>query len=637
MKNRILFILMTALCFFSSCEKYLDVIPDNVATLDNAFTLRVTAERYLYTCYSYMPDHGSFNSNPGFYAGNEYWHYFPLGQFVQGGALNIAMGNQNVVNPEYNYWDGLTWGLPLFRGIRECNIFLENVGRVPDILESERLQWIAEVKVLKAYYHYWLLRMYGPIPIVRENIPVNAPTAQVRVFRDPVDDVFAYIVELIDEANNDLPSETMNPALYMGKINRNIALAIKAEILITAASPLFNGNPDYANFVDSRGIRLFNTTFDNNKWNLAANACEEAIRHAEEFGARLYDYRDEAIQVRINDSLRYALNIRNAFTRNWNQEVIWANTIRGNGTSTFVQSGSQPRIDPAQAANFYGVNSNLSPTLEVASLFYSDKGVPMEEDRTYDYDGRFNLRTAEFSDRFYIRQGQRTSVFNFNREPRYYASLAFDRGIWYGNGRLTGDNYFYVLGQSEELSARTAASHYSVTGFWAKKLVPVANVIPPAGYTATPYSWPVIRLAALYLAHAEALNEAAGPSATALARLDAVRARSGLQGVVNSWLQYSTSPNKPSTQAGLREIIQRERMIELALEGQNFWDVLRWKQGTSYYSGRISGFNIESTTVAGYYTPLVRNTRIFTVRDYLWPIRDQSVIQNSNLVQNPGW
>ena len=47
------------LLLFSGCAKYLDVVPDNIATLENAFTMRSEAEKYLYTCYSYMPRDGS--------------------------------------------------------------------------------------------------------------------------------------------------------------------------------------------------------------------------------------------------------------------------------------------------------------------------------------------------------------------------------------------------------------------------------------------------------------------------------------------------------------------------------------------------------------------------------------------------
>ena len=68
-------------------------------------------------------------------------------------------------------------GKNLYRVLRDCNIFLENIGKLPDMDVSEKERWICEVKFLKAYYHYWLVRMYGPIPLVKENISVDAPTA----------------------------------------------------------------------------------------------------------------------------------------------------------------------------------------------------------------------------------------------------------------------------------------------------------------------------------------------------------------------------------------------------------------------------------------------------------------------------
>ncbi len=75
----------------------------------------------------------------------------------------------------------------MFRGIRDCNIFLENIDKVPGMQEREKKRWIAEVKFLKAYYHFWLLRMYGPIPLIKKTIPISATVDGVKVQREPVD------------------------------------------------------------------------------------------------------------------------------------------------------------------------------------------------------------------------------------------------------------------------------------------------------------------------------------------------------------------------------------------------------------------------------------------------------------------
>src|SRR5690554_856117 len=69
--NKILvFLTLAFVC--ATCDDYLDIVPDNVPTIDHAFTDRVSAERFLATIYSYMPAIGSFTEDPGILAGDEY-------------------------------------------------------------------------------------------------------------------------------------------------------------------------------------------------------------------------------------------------------------------------------------------------------------------------------------------------------------------------------------------------------------------------------------------------------------------------------------------------------------------------------------------------------------------------------------
>src|SRR5690606_2165218 len=225
-----------------SC-KYLDVVPDSVATIDDAFVDRNSAEKFLATCYNYLPNFGDPWVNPGIGAGDEVW----FNEEIVGSDFNsawIARGFQNETNPHLNFWDGQQRGKNLYQGIRDCNIFLEEIDKASDLEPAEKKRWVAEVKFLKAYYHFWLFKSYGPIPIIRENLPIYTNTEDVKVYRDPVDDVVNYIVELIDEAAVDLPPLLFSEALEYGRITLPVALAIKARVLVTAASPLFNGNPD---------------------------------------------------------------------------------------------------------------------------------------------------------------------------------------------------------------------------------------------------------------------------------------------------------------------------------------------------------------------------------------------------------
>jgi hypothetical protein len=90
------------------------------------------------------------------------------------------------------------------------------------------------------------------------------------------------------------------------------------------------------------------------------------------------------------------------------------------------------------------------------------------------------------------------------------------------------------------------------------------------------YSWPVMRLSNLYLLYAEALNELNGPGEEVYHWIDLVRTRAGLKGVVESWSNFSNKPDKFSTKENMRLIIQQERAIELAFEGERYWDLRRW-------------------------------------------------------------
>ncbi|SFB90632.1 Starch-binding associating with outer membrane [Parapedobacter composti] len=617
-----------------SCQSYLDIVPDDIPTIENAFTMRVSAERFLFTCYSYMPLHSSLTGNPGFTAGDEFW----LHNNYTTPGWEIARGGQNVVNPYLNFWQGTEGAKDLYQGIRDCNIFLENVGNVPDLPEFERNRWIAEVKFLKAYYHFWLVQMYGPIPIKRENLPVFAGIDEVKVKRDPVDECFAYIVQLLDEASlpNHLPDRIQDEASELGRITRLIALSFKAQVLATAASPFFNGNADYNNFVDHDGVQLFNPTFDPQKWVLAETACRDAIALAETTGRRLYYYNQSALQYDIPDSLRIQMNIRNAVTQRWNDEIIWGNT---NSRAVAIQSQAHARgLDPAMVASARAAG-NLAVPLKIVETFYTHNGVPINEDHTWNYANRYTLRSGGSADRYYIREGYTTAALNFDREPRFYASLGFDGGIWYGQGRYTRDQaFFYVQAKQGQPSSTKSNATHNVTGYWPKKLVYYTNEVTTiTNYSQTNYAWPVIRLADLYLLYAEVLNEVHGAIPECYYWLDLVRERAGLDGVVESWANFSTHPDKPLSQEGLRDIIRRERLIELAFEGIRYWDLRRWKMAVTEFNQPITGWDISQRTTEGYYRVNHIFNRQFSHRDYLWPIRENELLANKNTVQNPGW
>lgn len=630
-----------------SCN-YLDVVPDNLATIDNAFTMRSTAEKYLFTCYRYLPDHGDAANDPAISGGDELWYLYPYITTTSiNGAASIAQGLQNSSSPYLNYWSNTYGTSNPYKGIRDCNIFLENIGKVIDVNDEEKARWSAEVKFLKAYYHFWLFRMYGPIPLIRENLPISAGVNEVKVYREPVDDCINYMVQLLDEAALSLPEKIDFETTELGRISKPICLAVKAQILITAASPLFNGNPDYVEIKNHNGVSLFNSTVQTDKWVKAAKACSEAIVLCEGLGYKLYHNTDAPLQqFALSDSTKTLIAIRNSCSVKWNGEVIWANTQSMSNVAQ--QNATPPGVIASKYAATTGNTSTLgkySVPIKIAEMYYSKNGLPISEDKTYNYSNRYKLRLVTNEYKYYLQPGYTTVGLHFDREPRFYACLAFDGGLWYGQGSLNDKDQYLLQCKAGQFQVAATTVRTGVTGYWPKKLVNYESAVATTGngYTIKSYPWPVIRLADLYLLYAEALNEAYGPSGSGEADgspykwINKVRERAGIPTVELAWENFAIHPSNYKQQSNLREIIHQERLNELAFEGHRFWDLRRWKTAHIELSKPISGWDYQQAAAEYYYRPRVLFNQSFMIRDYLWPIDDGEILVNGNLVQNYGY
>jgi hypothetical protein len=632
---QVVLLMLMVLPAFTSCKKYLDIVPDNIATIENAFTRRNEAEKFLFTCYSFLPKSGDLTGNPAFYAGDEISLIWPTVDFaLNPAAYNIARGNQNVVDPFANFWDGSQEGQSLFIALRDCNIFLENIGKVPDMDQFEKDQWSAEVKFLKAYYLFYLVRMYGPIPLPKKNLEVSAGIKEIKVYRAPVDSCFNYMIQLIDSAEVFLPEIIADRVDGLGRITKPIALAIKAKMLVTAASPLFNGNTDYANFKDNRGQLLFNTTVDHSKWQKAALACKEAIDLCEKVGIQLYYYAQDVAQFDLSDETYTKMSIRNAVSEKWNSEIIWANT---NSMVTTLQAYCLPR---GLVESNVQPRGQLAPPLKIVEEFYTNHGLPITSDKDWNYAARFNLRIASDTDKIHIGLGYTTAALNFDREPRFYADLGFDGGTWYGQGKYDDNDQYVLKAKKGQPASQQVQFAYSTTGYWVKKLVNYKDVVGASATSIEPYAWPEMRLSDLYLLYSESLNEASEGTEVdpeAYKWIDLVRKRAGIPSVEDAWSGYSTEPTKFKTQKGFRDIIHQERLIEMAFEGDRYWSLLRWKEASKEFNEPITGWDIEQSSPEAYYRPRVIFNQRFGLKNYFWPIKDNNITVNRNLVQNPGW
>lgn len=637
-KHTYIFTIITCILSLSSCD-FLDVVPDNVATEENVFSDRYTAEKDLATCYWGLPKSSGWNESPAMFGAME---MIFNSEAANGAGMRYGLGEDNATNALINYWSNKGDAVrSLYAGIRECNTFISGVVNVKDLETHEKNRMIDEVKVIKAYMHFYLLKYYGPICPLRESPAVNESTQGVRVYREKVDACFEYILSLLNEVidNDAIPLILTNPTTELGRFALPAVHMLKAQVLTYWASPLFNGNTDYNSFVDQNNEPFFNQTYLPKRWTDAADACKKAVEVCESAGIRLYQATDYISSKKISEETLQIQTLRSVITQRWNPESIWSNTSYPAGSG--LQAACFTYFEPA--TSLQAVNQAMSLPLSTVEQFYTKNGVPIDEDITYDYVNRYNIRVGDFEHRYYIQEGEKTAQLNFDREPRYYSTLGFDRGKWYGNSyKNMPDNdadALFPKNRAGEYSSVGNPGQYNATGYWPKKLVSINSTFRDANSVSwETYPFPDMRYADLLLLTAEVLNEVKdSPDEEVYKYIDMVRERAGLNEVVQSWNNFSSQPNKPKSKDGMRDIIHQERKVELACEGAYYWDTHRWKTAQKEQNRVIQGWNIAGSEAEDYYTVTTIYTQSFTYKNYFAPIPESEMVNNPQLVQNPGW
>lgn len=593
-----------SLCIFvTSCE-YLDIVPDERPTEADAFKDKKAAERYLYSCYAFIPKERNGN------------YLYQTGELVTDYDRTFLEGNYSAASiGDFHYWSRM------YAGIRRCYTLLKNIDGVPRMEEELKVQYKAEAKFLIAYFHFCLLRAYGPIILVEDEIDVSAGEA-VPSKRMPFDQCVEWISNKFDEAINEglLVEQATS---YYGRATAVAAKALKGRLLLYAASPLFNGNREfYENFVDPETSEpLMNLDYDVNKWKVAQTACQEAVDYAVANGYKAFWMDENQIpsgHYPKNDTL---YSLRMTFQNRENMEVIWADP-RG---EDFY--GAQNQSAPRDAVNSGNSWNGVGPSLAVVKNFYTKNGLPISEDPAYyPADKYYNIGLYE---------GRTTCNLNLDREPRFYAWIGFHNG-WFEMQRTPNAEHnvfdgrlIIKLRKNDDQGIGNRNADFSLTGYMLKKWV-TPGYDTQNGYEN--YSWPIIRLDELYLNLAEAAAEA-GDLETAKSALNVVRKGAGIPSVEKSWEGIATLDQKK-----LIEIIRQERTIELFAEFQYGWDIRRWKVAEQVLGKQPQGLNIQGATDEDFFQEVTVERRWkFSQRNYLLPIDDRELNINQKIVQNPGY
>jgi hypothetical protein len=565
--------------------------PDEDLTIDEVFANRLYADSYLSNIYSMLKDEPELNIYAG--ASDE---------------MEIAFGGHPshlINNGSWNPSNALDFWGDHYNAIRKCNIFLENVDKVPTG-KDEIANWKGQAYFLRAFNYFSLIRCYGPVILLDRSLTTEENFRSY--MRSPIQDCVDFIIQDCKRA-----TELLNPVLDskdFGRITTIAAYALQSRVLLYMASDLWNGNPDYDNFKNPDGTLLF-PPYDAGRWAEAASASLECINKALEAGYGLYDINPNPV-----------LNYQNIFLDRNNKEWIF---IRNMSLNAHFDNCT----DPVSLGGF----SIMNPTQELVDAYQmADGSTPitgytLANEATNEIKPVINPTSGYVDEGFvasahpdgYYPSGVRNMY--VGREPRFYASINFCLQRW-----KTTTLMFWRTGKD---GRDNAGSDYCKTGYIEKKLAdPEASINPPRRQLRCRIFF---RLGEIYLNYAEALNEAEGPVTDVYKYVDFIRNRAGLPGL-----------EKGLTKEQMREKIRHERRIELAFEGHRFFDVRRWKIAPEHDDVWIHSMDIyagTSRTDNAFYKRIGVEKRIFTSpKHYLWPIPQNEIDKNrKGIIQNPGW
>ena len=485
-------------------------------------------------------------------------------------SINVTTSIQfatGTVNP--SIISGDAWNLP-YTNIRRVNQLLKHLPSSP-IPPHIRNVMTAEARFLRAWYYAILLKHYGGVPLLGDT--VYAVTDRIPAERNTYKECVDYIVSECDAAAASLPLVRIREDY--GRASGAAALALKARVLLFAASPLFNGGgvePD--NPLTGYG------NADPERWKLAADAAQ-AVMDTEAFS--LYE----------DNTTAPGYGFYKLFTLRVNTEYILAKMQGGNRE---LESAWQPPSRNGAKGGF--------PYQDFVDAFGMANGKPIA-DAASGYDENDPYK---------------------DRDPRLAYSVIRDQMPLIQNTGLKEPVNIY-LGPDGKGVSQDAVHAGTPTGYYTNKMLDeniAANFIHGSNRC-----FPLMRYAEVLLNFAEAANEyAPSPTQEVYDAVELVRKRAGLT-------PYELPDDL--TKDGMRIAIHAERRVELAFEGHRFWDVRRWKIAMQTENKQMNGMEITRNGSSVTYRIFPVRKHNFREAMYLWAIPQGETAKSPELKQNPSW
>lgn len=599
MKNRIKLLLLT--CLLTSCEDMFSPALENNRDLEDMYNEPSYAQGVLGYAYAMLPyptksetdiatDDAVTNDKTSTY-------------------INMATGSWAASNDPMSQWQARR------AAIQYLNLFLDNVDKVAwakdaniHTMYCDRLK--GEAYGLRALNMYYLLMAHGgwtadgkllgvPNVIVSENVDsdFNLPRNSFEECISQLFDDITKATDLLPLGYNDIGDADI-PAKYKaigvtnagnynrvngthirGRINARIVEAIRAQTALLAASPAYN-----------EGTSV--------EWADAANYAAIVLDRIN--GVSGLDA--TGVTWYMNKATIDALGSGAVPA-----EILWRGD-RNNGTEDYAMGLSQEKSN--FPPTLFG-SGRINPTQNLVDAFPMLNGYPISDATNSGY---------AINDPY------------TNRDPRLKNYILYN-GSKYGIGNteiITG-----TYGTNNDALNKESTS--TRTGYYLRKLLR-DDCNPNPQYNAAQYHYPVrIRYTEIYLAYAEAANEAwgsiakGGHSYSAYDVIKAIRARAGV-GAGNGDAYLESIKND---QIKMRELIRNERRLELCFENRRFWDLRRWK-ATLDETARGIQIDKQDDGVLKY-TAIDVESRVYKEYMCYGPIPYGELLKWNKLEQNQGW
>ena len=535
-----------------------------------------------------------------YFLNNIYYEHLPSGyNRINGDFLDAASDDAISINnnePEiYKLFMGrysavsrltdMEWG-GYYQGIRKANILINNIDVVPFNLtyinalgETKPLNYTmkAEARFLRAHFYFELVQRYGGVPLIGDNVYVLGDDVQLprNTFAQCID----YIVRELDEIKDDLRSLPMADATEFAHApTKEACLAMKARVLLYAASPLFNEKP-----LEAGNELIGYPSYDSGRWNLAAQAAKDLI---DQYGPK------------GKGTLNLAQDYRNIFVDFYggnNPELIFFRPV---GKNKSIETANGPL---GFSGNSLG-NGNTNPTQNLVESFLMKDGT--------------KYVSTSVDDPFK------------NRDPR------LDFTILHHGSRWLNTTLDTQVGGTHNPSG----AQYSRTCYYMAKFM--KDYQTSSNYEDNIHLWVMYRYGEVLLNYAEALNEVALAGGTidnkeVLNSLIQLRKRAGIEPGNENYYGLPAPQNYDA--AEMREIIRNERRIEMAFEEQRYWDIRRWRIAEDIFKEPLKGLNIQVVGNKTIYNEVNVLSAEFDTKRYFYPIPYSEVIKNGNMIQNPNW